>query len=131
MDYNRRLFFKKITLFSILTLNILSLFTSCGRSDGTSDSDVVAVVTGGNCAVNGTRTYLSSNHGHPVPAISNGDVNAGVQKTYPVAVGTAGHVHTITVDATNFTTLQSNTGVIIVTDPDATGHTHSITINCA
>lgn len=88
------------------------------------------VVTGGNCATNGTSVSISvvhtPNHTLTVPTA---DVTAGVAKSYTLADNGSGHTHTIDVTAAMFTSLQSNTGVSVIST--TVGHNHTVTINCA
>ena len=81
-----------------------------------------------NCLENGTVGSVSANHGHSV-VVTKADVQAGIEKQYNIQ-GSADHPHTITVSASNFSTLQTNQQ-IQVTSTSGSGHTHSISISCA
>jgi hypothetical protein len=129
MRQERRSFIKRIFLLSLLSSGLNAFLMAC--SGGTSSSGNTTPVSGGDCQANGTSVAVGGNHGHGAPTISAADVTAGVQQAYTVTSGSAGHSHTVTVTSGDFTTLQGNTGVAINTDADGTGHSHSITINCA
>ena len=99
---------------------------ACGGDDGKTD----AAIAGRNCAVNGTSTTISSNHGHVI-MVTSAQVNAGVDMTYDI-MGSADHTHSVTITAANFATLQSNAnGSVMVTTTSGGGHTHSVTVICA
>jgi hypothetical protein len=108
-----------------------SLVAACGGGTYSSGDTSGTPSSGGSCTTNGTTITVGGNHGHTAPTVSASDVTTGSQNTYTVAQGSASHSHTVTVSAANFTTLQGDTGVSISTDADATGHSHTITINCA
>lgn len=124
----RRDFIKKIPAFSFLTFLSTSFIASCAkRSDETP-----AATTSGSCNTNGaTGAVSNTGHTHPTIAVPSADVITATQKTYNLLVGSTGHVHTVTVAAANFTTLQSNTSIVLTTDADGTGHSHSVTITCS
>lgn len=113
-----------LTLFGMVSNLILA---ACAKSS----NDPVPVSTAANCSANGAKTNVGSNHGHTSTTIAAGDIVTATQQTYVVGAGAAGHSHSVTVAAGNFTTLQGNTSVFITTDPDATGHSHVITVNCS
>jgi hypothetical protein len=102
----------------------VAMVVGCGSSSSSS-ADAHAV----SCTMNGTQTTIGTNHGH-VMMVSKDDVNAGVDRPYDIR-GTASHTHTVMVTAQMFTTLQSNTSVTATTVPDATGHSHMVTVMCA
>ena len=83
---------------------------------------------GGDCLTNGTSSNISNNHGHNL-TVSKTDVSNATQKTYDID-GSAGHSHSVTVTAGNFTTLQGNQQ-ISVSSTTGDGHSHSVTISCA
>jgi hypothetical protein len=126
----RRQFFKRLMMMTFALVGAQTLLSACGGS-GYSSGGGGTPSSGGSCETNGTTASVGSNHGHIAPTISAADVTSGTQQTYAVAQGTATHSHTVTVSAANFTTLQGDTGVNIATDSDSTGHTHTITIDCA
>ena len=98
---------------------------ACGGDDVKTD----AAIAGRNCQANGTRTTISVNHGHTI-TVSASDVAGGADKTYDIT-GSGDHSHSVTITAANFATLQSNAnGTIMVTSTN-TGHTHSVTVQCA
>ena len=82
----------------------------------------------GNCIDNGTNSSISANHGHNL-TVSKADVQAGTAKTYSIQ-GSSSHDHTVTLTATNFSSLQSNNS-ITVGSTSGDGHTHSVTVSCA
>ena len=82
----------------------------------------------GDCLANGTESSISNNHGHNL-IVSKTDVSNATQKTYDID-GSAGHSHSVTVTAGNFTTLQGNQQ-ISVSSTTGDGHSHSVTISCA
>jgi hypothetical protein len=54
------------------------------------------------------------------------DVEAGTPRTYDIS-GTAGHSHTVSLSAADFSVLET-TGSLIVTASTAEGHDHMVTI---
>lgn len=81
-----------------------------------------------NCLANGTNSSIASNHGHSLQ-VSKSDINAGVEKQYNIK-GSSSHTHTVTVSASNFTTLKSNQQIKVNSTSDDS-HSHSVTISCA
>ena len=71
---------------------------------------------------------IGSNHGHAI-TVSAADVNAGVEKTYPIQ-GSSQHPHSVTLTAANFTTLRT-TGTLMVMSTQDAGHRHAVTVTCA
>jgi len=112
----------KIALAAICLPEFLS---ACGTSD--TAAAAAAPVSGGNCASNGTTVSIAGNHGH-VLVVSKADILAGADKTYDIT-GSAGHSHSVTVTAADFTNLAANQGITELST--TTGHNHSITVNCA
>ena len=92
-----------------------------GGGDGTDGS-------GADCLENGTQATISSNHGHLI-AVSAGDVEAAVEKTYDIS-GSSGHMHEVTLTADHFAMLQAG-GPITVQSTSSGDHSHAVTINCA
>lgn len=124
---NRKTFLKKtagVMLVAIPTYSIVA----CSSSD---DSDKGGGDQGGggkNCLDNGTQSSIGSNHGHSL-TVSKADVTAGTEKTYNIQ-GSSPHPHTVTITATNFTTLKGNNSISVTSSADD-GHTHSVTVSCA
>ena len=81
-----------------------------------------------NCLDNGTQASIGSNHGHAL-TVSQSDVQSGVERTYSIQ-GTSGHDHTVTITASDFTDLQGNNNITVISSNDD-GHTHSVTVRCA
>jgi len=81
-----------------------------------------------NCVENGTTGLIASNHGHTL-TVSSADVEAGAEKTYSIQ-GTSGHNHTVTLTASDFTSLQGNNAVEL-NSTTGDGHTHAIVVSCA
>jgi hypothetical protein len=97
---------------------------------GCSDSGSGSDAAGQNCLMNGTTTEIGGNHGH-VLVVSKADVMAAVSKTYDITGG-AGHTHSVTINATQFVSLQGNTTAMTVsTAGGSPSHTHDITVMCA
>ncbi|MEK6627528.1 MAG: hypothetical protein AABY53_02790 [Bdellovibrionota bacterium] len=128
MSIKRRDFLKKISIFSFFGLMTNYLLSSCSPAKTV---DSLVPTTGGNCLSNGATTSVGTNHGHSATSIPSADINTAIQQTYTIGAGSAGHTHSVTVAASNFTDLKANTSVNITTTADGTGHTHLITINCA
>lgn len=105
-------------------IGVAQLLVSCGdQFSAGPGSDA------GDCLSDGGTAAISANHGHTL-AVPKEDIIAGSAKTYTTA-GTAGHSHTVSLSASDFTSLQSNQGIVVTTDVDLTGHTHSVTLTCA
>jgi hypothetical protein len=96
----------------------------CGGGDeGGADA------AGRSCSANGTSVDIGGNHSHTM-TVSRADVMAGASKTYNIEGG-GGHPHSVTINATLFTMLQSNATVTVLSTAGSTdGHTHSITVSC-
>ncbi len=125
----RRIFLKRTMIGTFLLTGFSKFLIACGAKSG--NTATPAPSAGGDCTANGTEVTIGSNHGHTVNTISSADVTTGTQQSYGLNSGSAGHTHTFTVTAANFTTLQGNNGVLITSDTDGTGHTHAVTIDCA
>ena len=84
------------------------------------------------CNANGASTIvgMSNGHTHPATLIPAGEITAGTQQSYLIPDGGAGHTHNFTLGSSNFSTLQTNTPVTVVTDPDGSGHSHAVMVNC-
>lgn len=123
----RRDFIKKMPAFSVLAVLSTSWLSGCSKS-----SDASAVAAGASCNSNGAVGAVANiGHTHPSIAVSAADVMTASTKIYNISAGSAGHVHTVTVAAGNFTTLQSNTSITLTSDADGTGHMHSVTVTCS
>src|SRR5262245_11528812 len=96
------------------------LLGACSQNN----SDDEESSTAGNCSANGAAMSIGSNDGHTGSTVTSSDVIAGIQKTYNINAGTAGHAHTVTVTASGFSQLLGNSTIIVTTDADGTGHTH-------
>ncbi len=125
----RRIFLKRSLMGTFLMAGFSKFLIACGAKSGSTATP--APSAGGDCAASGTEVTIGSNHGHTASSISSADVTTGTQQSYGLDSGTAGHTHTYTVTAANFSTLQGNNGVLIASDADGTGHTHAVTIDCA
>lgn len=123
----RREFIRKCLGISFYAVFAQWFASACGSNTTGQNT----ATSGGNCVANGTSTSVGSNHGHTSPSIPGADVSAGIQKSYTVGSGSAGHTHAVTVSVGSFSSLRGNQGVNISTDADGTGHSHVITINCA
>lgn len=124
----RRKFLKKISIFSFFGLVTNYFLSSCLPANTIANLTPAA---GGNCLTNGATTSVGANHGHSTTSIANVDINTATGQTYTIGTGSAGHAHSVTISASNFTDLQANNSVNITTNADGTGHTHLITINCS
>ena len=100
---------------------------SCSTSD---DSEPAAPPQNStpSCGTNGTSSAIGSNHGHNL-FVSAADVTAGVDKTYNIQ-GSSAHMHSVTVSAAQFASLQNNQQITATSSNDS-GHTHSVTVSCA
>jgi len=117
---DRKLFLKKITASLFMSIPILSLW-SC------SDSDTPTPGPDPNCLANGTSSSIGGNHGHTL-SVSAADVTNAIERTYDIQ-GSSAHNHQVTVTATHFATLASNSSVVVTST--SAGHTHAVTISCA
>lgn len=81
-----------------------------------------------NCLDNGTAVSIGANHGHTL-MVSKSDVQSGTEKTYSIQ-GSSEHDHTVTLQASHFNSLKSNSSITI-TSTSGGGHTHSVTVSCA
>lgn len=122
----RRNFLSKALGLSLLVAGWELLLSACGQTTTTTTTTTPS----GDCEVNGTSVAIGTNHGHTAPTVDRADVTAGVQKSYTIGIGSSGHTHTITVAASEFTSMQGNLPITLTTDADGTGHSHSITISC-
>lgn len=82
----------------------------------------------GNCVQNGGKPVIGANHGHTM-TVPAADIVAGVEKTYQIQ-GASAHPHTVTISAAQFTMLQANTTIMVVSSNDS-AHTHTVTVSCA
>lgn len=123
---DRKTFIKKSLSAVVLAIPAYAVL-SCSSSD---DSEPAAPPqsTGANCGTNGTSSAIGSNHGHNI-VVSAADVTAGVDKTYNIQ-GSSSHMHSVTVSAAQFASLQNNQQITANSTNDS-GHTHSVTISCA
>jgi len=129
---NRRELLTKLSLISFMAL-LTDFLSACGSSaSGGYTTPPTSGGSGGNCNTLGASTSVGAPlHGHLSTAIPNTDILTATQQRYLVPAGSSGHTHTFTVAASNFTTLQTNTAVVLTTDADLTGHSHAITISCS
>jgi hypothetical protein len=119
--------FIKQTLVLLVVGVPVSTFTS--GCYGGEDPPAPAINSGPkDCLANGTSANISANHGHSLN-VSKDDVQDGVQKTYSIEGG-AGHDHEVTITSTQFSSLKNNQS-IQVDSTSGSGHTHSVTVNCA
>ena len=81
-----------------------------------------------NCLANGTSASISANHGHSL-TVSKDDVMQGTEKTYSIQ-GSSPHTHNVTLSASNFTSLQGNSSITVVST-SGDGHTHNVMVSCA
>jgi hypothetical protein len=123
---NRRNFLDASLKALLAVFFIPELFSACGASSTTA-ATTTAPISGGNCLANGTIATIAGNHGHVI-IVSHADIVAAVDKTYDIT-GTAGHSHSVTITAADFTNLTANQGIVELST--TTGHNHSITVNCA
>lgn len=118
-----------ITTTAIVALGapLLMVPSGCSSDEG-NDTAPTNNPTGSTGCANGTNTTVTTNHGHSL-TVSTSDVLNGTQKTYSIEGG-AGHNHTVTVTASQFTTLQNNRS-ISVTSSTSDGHSHNVSVSCA
>ena len=81
-----------------------------------------------NCLEDGTTAAISANHGHTL-SVSRQDVIAGAEKTYSIQ-GSSPHAHSVTLTAGNFTSLQGNNSITVLST-SGDGHTHNVLVSCA
>jgi hypothetical protein len=98
-----------------------ALLVACGSSSGDDNSS-------GDCLMNGTTVEFSANHGHTL-TVPKGDVMTAAAMTYTTG-GTADHTHTVTISASAFAMLTSNTTVMTVSST-VSNHSHNVTVSCA
>jgi hypothetical protein len=103
---------------ALVALGALALVPSCGTSTPAMPTD------GG---PPGCPGMISSNHGHRL-TVPQADVDAGTARDYDIR-GSAGHTHTVSLSAADFTLLQTS-GSVIVTSSAGGGHEHMVTVNC-
>jgi hypothetical protein len=70
---------------------------------------------------------ISLNHGHEL-AVSQADVDAGVDKTYDI-MGASAHAHSVVVTAADFATIAAN-GSVTIASSMTEAHTHDVTVTC-
>lgn len=150
MKSTRRTFFKQIAGFAFLSGGLQMFLSACGgggsssystsgsqtstnTGTGTGTSTATAAV---NCGTNGATVTIGTNHGHSAPVIAAADVTAGTQKQYSLGPSDStgyppNHIHTATLTAAAFGSLQGNAAQTVTTDADSTGHTHLLSIGCA
>ncbi len=104
---------------ALVALGALALIPACGTSSPAAPTDTGPA---------GCRGTISSNHGHTL-TVPRADVDAGTARDYDIR-GSAGHTHTVSLSAADFTLLQT-TGSVIVTSSSGAGHDHMVTVNCA
>jgi hypothetical protein len=134
-DMTRKQFLSTISKAAVAAVGVATLAACGGGDDDGStpqpDANNAGTPDGGgtakSCTDNGTNTAISANHGH-VMTVSKEDVIAGTEKTYDIQ-GTAGHPHSVTLTAADFTALQGGTMAVEVSTNNA-GHTHTCTVTC-
>lgn len=103
---------------ALVALGALALVPSCGSSPA-------APADGGGLA--GCSDTIAGNHGH-VLTVPQADVDAGTPRDYDIR-GSAGHTHTVSLSAADFTLLQTSGSVIVMSSAGG-GHDHMVTISC-
>ncbi len=74
-------------------------------------------------------TSTTSGHAHTVAVPASDMTAASAAHTYTTSsAGTPAHTHQVSLTAAQFTQLQGGTTLTVNTDPDATGHQHSVTL---
>ncbi len=131
-ELNRRDFLGRAVFYFAFSIGLGSIIASCGKeSNSYSSNNQPQTRSGGNCTLNGPDISIqvqhSPNHTLSIPVI---DIAAGVQKTYTLEDNGAGHTHQITLTAADFASLQKNNGIAEFST-QASGHTHSVIVNCA
>lgn len=108
---------------------ILTAFAACSGDDGGVAIDAGPDAPAG-CAFSDAKVTIEGNHAHSphMLVVTSADVQAAIEKTYEM--GTAPHLHMVTVTAADFTMLKAG-GTVIVTSTEAVGTTHIVTISCA
>ena len=127
---DRKSFLNKTMAAFLAGIPFLS-FMGCGDDDDDDNNDDMTpdeTPTETDCGANGTNATINGNHGHTL-TVSKEDVAAGVAKTYDID-GSAGHPHSVSVSADDFTALQNNDSVMTESSTGG-GHTHGISIVCA
>jgi hypothetical protein len=76
---------------------------------------------------NGTGN-ISANHGHAL-TVPAADVVAGTAKSYDIQ-GSSGHAHQVDIADSDFAQLALGNSVTVVSSTGS-GHTHTVTVNCA
>lgn len=130
---DRKTFIRKASLGLLIAGPVYSLLNCSGSDDNDPNPNPNPnpnPTPSGNCLQNGTNSTISDNHGHTF-TVSKEDVAAGVQKTYQLtAANTDGHVHSLTLTASQFNSLKTNIS-ITASSTSGGGHTHSVSVSCA
>lgn len=109
---------------ALLVLAALPILPACGGGGGTDTGTGGSDTGGGGGSCGG---IVDDNHGHTI-SVPRADVTAGTPQSYEIR-GSAGHSHTVSVSAAQFTIL-GDVGMVILTSANTNGHTHQVTINC-
>ncbi len=131
---NRESSIRTATAGAMISLPVVSLLScSSSNDDGgtnTNTDDNPNPSPSANCLENGTNSSVASSAGHSHSlTVSKEDVSAGTEKTYELS-NVSGHIHQVTISATQFQTLQGNSSINLSSTSDA-GHTHGVTVSCA
>lgn len=102
----------------------------CGPAQSLNHNNKLEPIDGGDCKNLGTLISMKDYGGHTVPVISARMITEKRPNIFILGRGNAGHEHVFTLSENDFNTLQGNTGVVVRTTPDETGHTHQLLINC-
>jgi hypothetical protein len=71
---------------------------------------------------------ITANHGHTL-SFQKTDLDSMTDKTYSIA-GSAGHVHTITLNTTQLAQLKAGS-MVTVTSTVTDAHSHDVTVSCS
>lgn len=127
----RRSFLQKCVIWTSGFIGLTSVLSACSNNDAApAYGNSFGQVNGGDCLGNGTVPEIELLHvpNHTV-TIPKADVAAGVAMTYTLADNGSGHTHQITLAASDFSQLQVNQGIMVVSTFN--GHQHRVVVNCA
>lgn len=124
----RKTFIQKTTAGFLIGIPAVALL-GCSSSDddngGTPGPEPTA-----NCLENGTNSSVGASAGHTHDlSVPRADVVTGAEKTYTLSEADA-HIHTVTISASQFASLQANNSISAVSTSD-NGHSHSVNVSCA
>lgn len=110
----------------VLNILLTSVLLGCKAASNSDTSDSTGDDAPKSCTSNNPTGVIASNHGHSV-TISIADITSETSNTYTLS---GGHTHTLTLSLSDIDTLKSSGSVVVESSTDS-GHSHSVTVNCA